>query len=121
MELCEREGSMVKIYGIGNCDTVKKAKKFLEREDVEFEFVDFKKTPPKHAWIKKWKKYHGEVPVNKRGTTFRKIKEKFENASASDQEKILVENPSAIKRPILEIKDKVYAIGFDEMQWSSLL
>jgi arsenate reductase (glutaredoxin) len=104
----------VKVYGIKNCDTVKKALKKLESSGVDYEFVDFKKTPPTQALLKKAKSFLGELPVNKRGTTFRKIKEEYENANEATQMEILVENSSAIKRPLVEVKNKIIAIGFKD-------
>ncbi|MCO4756142.1 MAG: arsenate reductase, partial [Bacteriovoracaceae bacterium] len=62
----------MKVYGIKNCDTVKKALKFLNENELEYEFVDFKKVTPTKADILRWKEAFGDLPVNKRGTTFRK-------------------------------------------------
>ena len=110
-----------KLYGIPNCDTVKKARKFLDKSNIDYEFVDFKKTAPKASWIKEWKKHLGELPVNKRGTTFRKIKDAFEDSSESNQIKLLVENSSSIKRPILESRSKTLAVGFAEEEWKKII
>ena len=110
-----------KLYGIKNCDTVKKARRELESIGVEYEMIDFKKTPPSVENLKKWQSFLGEVPVNKRGTTFRKIKDLFESATADKQIKILIENSSAIKRPILENNNKVLGIGFKVGDYSSLI
>lgn len=112
---------MVKMYGIPNCDTVKKAKKFLEENGVEFEFVDFKKVTPTEKKIKSWKKVFGDWPVNKRGTTFRKLKEEFESANDTEIIKLIAENTSLIKRPVLENKGKVLCLGFDKEVFGSLV
>ena len=110
----------IKLYGIPNCDTVKKAKKYLDNNGVDYEFINFKKEAPTKALVKRWTQDLGELPVNKRGTTFRKIKEEFEGATQAGQINVLVENSSAIKRPILEKADKVLAIGFKEADWSDI-
>lgn len=103
-----------KMYGIPNCNTVKKARIFLEKNKINYEFVDFKKNKPTEQDIKRWEKSFGSLPVNKKGHTFRKIKETFDSAIASQQIQLLIENSSAIKRPILEKSGKVIAFGFDE-------
>lgn len=103
-----------KMYGIPNCDTVKKARVALEKKKIDYDFVDFKKTPPTAEDLKRWEKVFGELPANKRGPTFRKIKEEFESASHHEQVNLLLKNSSAIKRPILESNSKIVCFGFDE-------
>ncbi len=103
-----------KLYGIANCDTVRKAKNFLKNIDVAFEFVDFKKISPQIEWLKRWELFFGELPANKKGPTFRKIKEAYDIGSKSEKMALLIANSSAIKRPILEKEGTVLAIGFDE-------
>lgn len=102
------------MYAIPNCDTVKKARTFLEKNNIAYDFVDFKKTAPTAEDIKRWEKFFGELPANKKGPTFRKIKEAFDAAAPAKQIALLIENSSAIKRPVLEKDGKVIAIGFDE-------
>jgi len=102
-----------KLFGIPNCDTVKKVRIYLERKKMAYEFIDFKKQPPTEADINRWKKFMKDWPVNAKGPTYRKIREKFEAASDSQKMKILMENSSAIKRPILEENGSVQAIGND--------
>lgn len=111
---------MFTLYGIPNCDTVKKARKKLEAKGVEYNFFDFKKESPSKEMLKRWESFFGELPANKRGPTFRKIKEQFEAGSAAQKQKLLLENLSAIKRPILEKGKKVLAIGFDEGVYEKL-
>ncbi len=111
----------MKVYGIKNCDTVKKALKFLDENKIEFTFVDYKKTPPTKSDIARWKKEFGELPVNKRGPTFRKIKDEFEAASAAEKVQLLIDNTSAIKRPLVEVDGKAILLGFDASEWSAKL
>ena len=62
---------MWKMFAIANCDTVKKARIFLETKKVDYEFVDFKKVKPTKDQIKRWAEFYGELPVNKKGTTYK--------------------------------------------------
>lgn len=112
---------MYKIYGIPNCNTVKKALNHLEDNKIPFEFVNFKKTPPTKTQIQSWKQAFGDWPVNKKGPTYRKIKEEFEAASAADKKEILVQTTSAIKRPILEKDGEIICFGYNEDDYASAL
>ena len=109
-----------KLYGIPNCNTVKKAKDALESKGIEFEFVNFKKTPPNKTQLKRWKSFFQQWPVNRKGPTFRKYKELFDEAGAPQKWEFMIENTSMIKRPILEKKDTVIAMGYDETVYSKL-
>lgn len=114
--------NMYKIYGIKNCDTVKKAIKELNDLNLDYEFIDFKKVSPEKNWILRWENFWGELPANKRGPTFRKIKDFYETSNKNDQIKLLIENSSAIKRPILENKEnKVLALGFKIGDYKELI
>jgi len=104
---------MIKMYGIPNCDTVKKARKNLEAKGIDYEFIDFKKVGVDKASIERWKKFLGEWPVNKRGRTFRQFKEAFESGTDAAKIKLITENTSLIKRPVLEKGKSVLCLGFD--------
>ncbi|MES0328413.1 MAG: ArsC family reductase [Gammaproteobacteria bacterium] len=102
------------LFGIPNCDTMKKARRWLEANDVLYTFHDYKKAGVPEE-LKQWvKKVGWEVLLNRRGTTWRKlddsIKDNIDEASAI---KVMLENPSSIKRPVLEIDDQLL-IGFSE-------
>jgi Spx/MgsR family transcriptional regulator len=112
---------MYKIYGIKNCDTVKKSLTLLDRLKITYEFIDYKKTPPENGLILRWREQLGQWPLNTKGPTFRKIKEEFEAASDSKKVTILLENTSAIKRPLIEKNEKIVAIGFDEAAFRKLV
>jgi arsenate reductase len=111
---------MYTIFGIPNCNTVKKALTHLDNNGAEYEFINFKKQPPTSTQIKEWKKAFGDWPVNKRGPTFRKIKEDFEEANAAQKTKLLLENSSAIKRPIVMKGKKVVTFGYDEDAYTKI-
>lgn len=108
------------MFGIKNCDTIKKARKWLEAEGIEYEFHDYKKDGLSSDMLNSWVKDLGwEALINKRGTTWRKlpdnIKESIDQASAIQ---IMLDNTSIIKRPLL-INDKTKKLlGFkaDEYQ-----
>lgn len=106
--------SKYSLYGIPNCDTVKKVRGYLEKNKITYEMIDFKKTPPSESDIKRWKSFMKTWPANTKGPTYRKIREQFESATDTQKIKILIENSSAIKRPILEIDGLVEAVGFDK-------
>ncbi len=109
----------MKMYGIKNCDTIKKAKKWLEANGSDFTFHDYKKDGIEQAQLVVWIKALGwEALVNKRGTTYRKlddaVKENMDEALAI---KVMLENNSIIKRPLLEYNGQ-FLLGFkaDEYQ-----
>ncbi|MBF2054068.1 MAG: arsenate reductase [Candidatus Sericytochromatia bacterium] len=107
---------MYTVYGIKNCDTVKKALAYLKDKGLDYSFVDFKKQPPTATDLQRWAEGFGELPVNRQGTTYRKLKADYEATDAAGQLALLQANPSAIKRPILEGPDLLLK-GFDPAQW----
>ena len=111
---------MYTIFGIPNCNTVKKALTHLDELKIEYTFVNFKKQPPTKEQIKQWKKSFGDWPVNKKGPTYRKIKEAFESANPEKKMELLLENTSAIKRPILQKNNEIIGFGYDIEQYSNL-
>lgn len=106
---------MIKMYGIPNCDSIKKARKWLTENGVDYEFHDYKKSGVPEEELKLWiKTVSWEILLNRRGTTWRKlddaIKDNIDEASAI---KVMLEHPSSIKRPVLEIDDQLL-VGFSE-------
>jgi Spx/MgsR family transcriptional regulator len=110
------------IYGIRNCDTMKKAFAWLDAQGVAYEFHDYKKAGVPVARLQAWSTKLGwEVLCNTRGPTWRKIPESQRgNLNASRALKLLEANPSAIKRPVLESGAQVLA-GFDPATWARIL
>lgn len=109
------------VYGIPNCDTVKKARKWLTDQGLEFQFIDFKKSPPTPEQIKQWVDAAGiELVLNKRGTTWRKLDDA---TKAINDESVLInlmsEQPSMIKRPIIEFNGQI-EVGFTPKTQSAL-
>lgn len=104
----------MKVYGIPNCGSVKKARVLLEEQSAGYEFIDFKKSPPSTELIQSWVDKAGiEVVLNKRGTTWRKLDDA--QKTETDGAKLVTlmsEQPSLIKRPIIET-GKDLLVGFD--------
>jgi Spx/MgsR family transcriptional regulator len=105
------------VYGIKNCNTVKKALDFLNSKSVDYQFYDYKKSGISLEKLQNWAQQIGyEKLLNKNGTTWKQIDESLKN-QIIDQEStlsFLVTKTSAIKRPIVELDGKIVAIGFNE-------
>lgn len=112
---------MYYLFGIPNCDTVKKARTYLESRSIPFEFVDFKKTPPTSENILNWQKTFGSLPVNTKGQTYKKFKDEYEGLTEKAKISFLINNSSMIKRPILQKDQTVLSFGFDEKEFKSKL
>lgn len=112
---------MFYLFGIPNCDTVKKARTYLEKKGIVFEFVDFKKTPPTEDQIKLWSKSFGELPVNKKGQTYKKHAAEYEELSEKEKVSFITKNSSMIKRPILQKDKTVLNFGFSEEDYKKSL
>ena len=114
--------SNIQIYGIPNCDTVKKARKWLDAQGLDYAFHDFKKEGVDTAELARWADTAGgEVLLNRRGTTFRKL---CDNEKADmDREKalrLMAEHPSLIKRPVAMKEDaQSVLVGFAESEWEN--
>ena len=111
---------MYHLYGIANCDTVKKAKNHLTKKNIEFEFHDFKKNILTIDMLNRWKKHHGDWPVNPRARTYKQLKDDYEQAPEKAKINMMLENTSLIKRPILEKDKKVLILGYDLEYYNSL-
>lgn len=113
----------VTVYGIPNCDTVKKARKWLDAKGIEYAFQDYKKEGADPAKLTEWIAAHGvDVVLNKRGTTYRKLsdEEKEKAADSNEAVALLVQRPSMIKRPVAEHSSGTL-VGFKEDEWSATL
>ncbi len=113
---------MIKIYGIPNCDTMKKARKWLDKNELEYEFHDYKKLGVPEKNLKIWVKRAGwDVVLNKRGTTWRKLDDNVKNSiDETSSIQVMLNNASAIKRPVLE-SGKTLLVGFKEDEYKTLL
>lgn len=113
----------MKLYGIPNCNTVKKARDWLARNNVEIQFHDFKKDGVSPQLIDSWlSQAPWEKLVNRAGMTWRGLDDKAkaaikDNASALA---LMLEKPSVIKRPVLVKEGKILHLGFDETAYERL-
>ena len=112
----------IHFYGIPNCDTVKKARKWLDGEGLEYTFHNYKKEGADAANLARWADRAGwEVLLNRRGTTFRKLDE-AEKADMTREKAIALmqEHPSMIKRPVVETEDgDRVLVGFALSEWEN--
>ncbi|MEL1252115.1 ArsC family reductase [Aurantiacibacter gilvus] len=113
----------IEFYGIPNCDTVKKARKWLEAQGIDYTFHDYKKEGADVVKVERWIGSEGiDTVLNRRGTTWRKLPDE-EKARADDAARaaaLLVEHPSMIKRPVVEY-DGGLLVGFKEADWEAAL
>jgi len=112
------------VYGIKNCNTVKSALDWLNKNKIEFEFHDYKKAGVTESKLKAWTRQLGwESLVNKRGTTWRQLDESVQEKITNEKSAIalMLEKTSVIKRPLIEINNKVILLGFDEAAYKKEL
>jgi Spx/MgsR family transcriptional regulator len=111
----------ITLYGIPNCDTVKKARRWLAEQGREVHFHDFKKlgVPPDRldAWMASvgW-----ERMLNRNGTAWRKLDDSMRDSAvdASSATPLMLANASIIRRPVVEWEDGAITVGFDADDWS---
>lgn len=111
----------MKLYGIPNCSTVKKARAWLEEREIPYEFHDFKKQGVPETTMKKLCKLLGwEALVNRSGTTWRMLDDarKAQVKDAASALALMKENPSVIKRPILD-RDGQFQVGYSEENYGA--
>jgi Spx/MgsR family transcriptional regulator len=112
----------VVLYGISNCDTVKKARKWLENHGIEYAFHDFRKDGLDQASLNRWVEQLGwEVLLNRRSTTWRKL----EDADKADLDPpramaLMLREPTLIKRPVL-VCDGQASVGCSEQDYQALI
>ena len=113
----------IKLYGIPNCDSVKKAKRWLSEHEIDYEFHDYKKLGADKTTLKLWSQAVGwETLLNKRGTTWRKLSDADRGSELNENRAIqlMIENSSLIKRPVVTLDDTVM-VGFDESEFTKNL
>jgi arsenate reductase len=113
---------MTTLYGIPNCDTVKKARTWLAEQQQDFTFHDFKKQGLTEAIVKQWLKHVGwETLVNKKGTTWRGLPDERKAAvtDAASATQLMLEFPSVIKRPVLQTGAASH-VGFAPDQYQQI-
>jgi arsenate reductase (glutaredoxin) len=105
----------ITIYGIKNCDTMKKARAWLDKQGVAYAFHDYKTAGIDRDRLEHWEKKVGwETLLNRAGTTFRKLPDKDKSGlNAKKALSLMLAQPSMIKRPVLDIGAGKLLVGFD--------
>ena len=114
----------VTIHGIPNCDTVRKARNWLDANGIEHTFHDLRTDGVTHDMLERWDADAGwHSLLNKRSTTFRNLDGGAKAEAVQDRDTafaLMVQHPALIKRPVLEKDDRVL-VGFNESEWENLL
>ena len=113
--------SQARLYGIANCDTIKKARRWLESRDIAYDFHDYRKQGLDRELLTSMESELGwENMLNRRGTTWRNLpaglKDSIDRESALQ---VMLDNPAIIKRPILANHNRL-CIGFDDQQYQEI-
>lgn len=114
---------MIKVYGIPNCDTVKKVLTWLKVNKIDFEFHDYKKEGAPTQKLNEWvTQRNWDELLNKKSTTWReldiKTQEKLKDAKSAV--KLMNEHTSLIKRPVIEKENEIIAVGFKEEEYKKI-
>ena len=109
------------IYGINNCNSVKKAKRWLGENQIDFSFHDFRKNGLEHKLVSRWVGIiQWDLLLNRRGITWRGIDQKIKNnIDGATIVNFLCDHPTVIKRPVLEHGD-LLIVGFNEIDYMQL-
>ncbi|WP_289243963.1 ArsC family reductase [Methylophaga sp. UBA678] len=110
------------LYGIKNCDSVKKARSWLEAHSIDYVFHDFRQQGLEESTVKEWlQSVDWETLLNKRGTTWRKLDDpRKDNLDEKTAIELMLENPTLIKRPVL-VNDSTIIVGFKEDVYQQLV
>lgn len=112
------------VYGIPNCDTVKKARNWLSEQGIDYQFHDFKKQGVPGERLSAWMQAVGwEKLLNRQGTTWRKLDDatKASAVDAPSAANVMQEHASTIKRPVVEWADGKITVGFKADDWNAML
>lgn len=101
----------VKVYGIESCDKIRKLFALFDEHEIEYQFVDLRKNPPTEEQITAWEEFAGDMPINRRGTTYKSFKKKFDSATRPEQVKMMLQSVACFERPIIERDGEVIAVG----------
>lgn len=110
----------LKVYGIKNCDTIKKTLQWLDAERVEHTFIDLKKIPPTEDQVTDWLAELGDALVNTKSSSFRNLSDETKaNFTGSVRSGAILKKPFLIKRPLL-VNGKILTSGFDPEKWKKI-
>lgn len=112
----------MKMYGIKNCDTIKKAQKWLHQQGLDYTFHDYKKDGLSEALLTHFITVVGiDALINKRGTTYRQLDAAIkDNMTVELAKQVMLHNPSIIKRPLLFTEGENFILGFSPEQYQTL-
>ncbi len=111
---------MITVYGIPNCDTCRKARRWLDDRGADYRFHDFRKDGLERATVAAWLAELGaDVLVNRRGTTWRQLPEQDRARLETDAADLLVAHPTLIKRPVIDLGGR-RQVGFAAAQMAVL-
>ena len=120
----------IRLFGIPNCDTVKKARTWLEQQAIPFEFHNFKKDGLTQAQVEVWlQKIELDTLINRKGTTWRALSDEQKSRAneRTDAIALILENPSLVKRPVLQINGSEtihpvlhVGVGFNDQQYQTI-
>jgi arsenate reductase (glutaredoxin) len=111
------------VYGIKNCDTVKKARAWLDENKIEYQFHDYKTSGITEKHLRAWlKQIDWQQLVNRNGMTWRKLSDEQKAKIVDDDSAIalMLAQTSVIKRPMVEVDGKIKALGFSAEEYSRL-
>jgi arsenate reductase len=110
----------VTIYGIKNCETMKKARAWLDKHGVDYAFHDYKTVGIEREQLERWSKKVGwETLLNRAGTTFRKLPDKDKGGLSEKKAlALMLAQPSMIKRPVLDLGGGKLLVGFTPERYS---
>ena len=112
---------MIKIYGIKTCGSVRKALKFMNEHNIEYEFIDFKKTPVGCDKVEEWaSKVDMNILFNNKGTKYRTLKLKELNLDENGKKEWLCKENLLFKRPIIELDNGKVIVGFDDEKYKEI-
>jgi Spx/MgsR family transcriptional regulator len=110
---------MLRVYGIKNCDTVKKSLKWLDKNEVDYEFIDVRQQPLQKETVSDWlQQLPAESLLNKRSTSWRNLSDEQKALDDADAIAALIaEQPTLFKRPLVQSSQSIHC-GFNEKLWS---
>ncbi len=113
----------ITVYGIPNCETVKRARAWLTAQGVDYEFHDFKKPGVPEAQLDNWLQQVGwEKLVNRKGNTWRALDAATQSSvvDAASAKEVILLNSSVVKRPVVDWPEGQITVGFDTSAWKAL-
>ena len=112
----------VQVYGIKNCDSVKKTLRYLKAHAIEYEFIDFKKQKPSQEKLLEWARQVGvEKLLNTRSTTYKTLALKEKDLDDNGKIEWMAKEPLLIKRAVLELPNAKVIVGYDEQSYTRSL